>query len=84
MGLHRASFIYKKTRTFLINETFFGFFNLICIWNTTQILYLYECKKTELDYFNIILLLNDRHQKMEKTGYSKRSMNIQILKIIAY
>jgi hypothetical protein len=37
-----------------------------------------------LDYFNIPLLLNDRHQKMEKTGYSKRSMNIQILKMIAY
>jgi hypothetical protein len=39
-------------------------------------------KKTELNYFYILLSLKDRHQKMEKTGYSKRSMNIQILKII--
>jgi hypothetical protein len=47
-------------------------------------LYLCECKKTELDSFYILLSLNDTHRKMEKTGYSKRSMNIQILKIIPY
>ena len=29
-----------------------------------------------MDYFYILLSLNNRHQKMEKTGYSKRSMNI--------